>query len=238
VPRTHAAHYTCCAVRGCAPCVVDSECLVPERVKSRAGTWIVGSRVPRPPGWSRRKQQTRAPVIRKRHGNIGNRWIERERHGFLRCTGDGTLDPEFLLRRRLYRSSAPRGSHGPNSPRGIAAPIFLLRGAWPAPDGRGRPAPPRRGRAAPSEFQGPRGRGGRIGALSRSVGGGWPRTGPPRPPRRRLSRDKCFWRRGRVGLSPPQRAQSARWGPRLSADRTRRRSGGDQSVESESPMVF
>ena len=40
------------------------------------------------------------------------------------------------------------GSQRPNSPRGIAAPIFLLRGAWPAPDGRGRPAPARRGRAA------------------------------------------------------------------------------------------
>jgi hypothetical protein len=30
---------------------------------------------------------------------------------------------------------------------------------------------------------------------------GWRRTGPPRPPRRRQSRDKCCWRRGRVGLS-------------------------------------
>jgi hypothetical protein len=30
---------------------------------------------------------------------------------------------------------------------------------------------------------------------------GWPRTGPPRPPRRRLTRDTCSWRRGRVGLS-------------------------------------
>ena len=53
-----------------------------------------------------------------------------------------------------------RGSQRPNSPRGIAAPVFLLRCAslpvdearlrrtWPAPDGRGRPAPARRGRAA------------------------------------------------------------------------------------------
>ena len=32
-------------------------------------------------------------------------------------------------------------------------------------------------------------------------GGGWRRAGPPRPRRRRLSRDRCFWRRGRVGLS-------------------------------------
>ena len=30
---------------------------------------------------------------------------------------------------------------------------------------------------------------------------GWPRTGPPRPPRRHLTRDKCSWCRGRVGLS-------------------------------------
>ena len=29
---------------------------------------------------------------------------------------------------------------------------------------------------------------------------GWPRTGPPRPPRRRLSRHKSLWSRGRVGL--------------------------------------
>ena len=29
---------------------------------------------------------------------------------------------------------------------------------------------------------------------------GWPRTGPPRSPRRRHTRDKCSWRRGRVGL--------------------------------------
>ena len=30
---------------------------------------------------------------------------------------------------------------------------------------------------------------------------GWRRTGPPRPPRRRHSSDRCCWRRGRVGLS-------------------------------------
>jgi hypothetical protein len=40
------------------------------------------------------------------------------------------------------------GSQGANSPRGIAAPIFLLRSEWPAPDGRSRPAPARRARAA------------------------------------------------------------------------------------------
>jgi len=44
-----------------------------------------------------------------------------------------------------------RGSQRPNSPRGIAAPIFLLRRAWPAPDGRGRPAPARCERAALSK---------------------------------------------------------------------------------------
>ena len=67
----------------------------------------------------------------------------------------------------VRRTDAPvvvwdlRGSQGPNSPRGIAAPVFplrcaslirrtkrRLRSAWPAPDGRGRPAPARRGRAA------------------------------------------------------------------------------------------
>ena len=30
---------------------------------------------------------------------------------------------------------------------------------------------------------------------------GWRRTGPPRPPRRRLPHGECFWRRGRVVLS-------------------------------------
>ena len=45
-----------------------------------------------------------------------------------------------------------RGSHRPDSPRGIAAPIFQLRRAWPAPDGRRRPAPARRGTAAMSEI--------------------------------------------------------------------------------------
>src|SRR5688572_4010942 len=40
---------------------------------------------------------------------------------------------------------------------------------------------------------------------------GWRREGPPRPPRRRLSRDECSWRRGRRG---PRRADFARWGGR------------------------
>ncbi len=67
----------------------------------------------------------------------------------------------------VRRTDAPvvvwdlRGSQRPNSPRGIATPVFplrcaslirrakrRLRGAWPAPDGPGRPAPARRGRAA------------------------------------------------------------------------------------------
>jgi hypothetical protein len=48
---------------------------------------------------------------------------------------------------------------------------------------------------------------------------GWRPAGPPRPPRRRLPRDKCLWRRGRVGL-PGDRARSS--STRVSAGMTAR----------------
>ena len=38
-----------------------------------------------------------------------------------------------------------------------------------------------------------------LETVSKHTRSGWRRSGPPRPPRRRLPRDKCRWRRGRVG---------------------------------------
>ncbi|MBP1779595.1 MAG: hypothetical protein H6Q86_5606 [candidate division NC10 bacterium] len=39
----------------------------------------------------------------------------------------------------------------------------------------------------------------------------WRRAGPPRPPRRRLARDKGSWRRGRVGLLADRTRRGADW---------------------------
>ena len=129
--------------------------------------------------------------------------------------------PGALMRRRVVWALC--GSHGPNSSRGIAAPIFQLRSAWPAPDGRGRPAPARRGRAAPSEFRGPRPR------------DADPRTEPER--RRRVAGDGAPLppQRAIRALGTPVGAQASPVTSALCrapsgavAGQTRRRSGGDR----------
>ena len=40
---------------------------------------------------------------------------------------------------------------------------------------------------------------GPVGQVELTYASGWRRVGPPRPPRRRHSRCKCVWRRGRMG---------------------------------------